>query len=360
MSDNKINDKTTDEKIHDLEVKLIRQEHRLIPLVRNYLFRNSKWPDKNDRRREASFKALLYELIFSPTVIVLGTSILGVLTIFFMFRQTELLETQNKLFEFQNLRIEQQTELAEGARRSSQVFIMGEVLSDVYNELKSKNNNEKKLSKALVGRIIGLSSSMKPYKYLENDRLIDRPLSPERAQLLRSLIESDINESFLIENILKKTDLKYCDLTYTELKELEFNNINLRGSSFDNANLDKVSFNKSVMYSSSFYNTRLFNVDFSYSKLYNTTFSKSYLINVDFTGANISQVNFKNTIMQGNLLFENAVVNRNDWIEYIKDSLNVSWGMKLDEMYKIGEKNTVITGSGDNLTEHNSYVLMKK
>ena len=81
---------------------------------------------------------------------------------------TMLTLNQNKLFESQNKKMDQQTQLVEASRRSTQMFIMGEVFSDLNKELNDPLNVKDTLSNTLVGRIISLSRSMKPYKYLQN------------------------------------------------------------------------------------------------------------------------------------------------------------------------------------------------
>ena len=174
------------EEIIKLEAKLLEQEHRPLRLIINFVNRNKYWKNENDIRREAVTKAIFWKLLFSPTTIAIGAGgLVSIITIFFIWKQ-------NKLIEKQNYRVEQQTHLIEASRRSSQMFVMSDVLSDLNKELENPKNIDRKISKTLTGRIISLSSAMKPYKYLENDTLIKRALSPERGQLLITLLESNI------------------------------------------------------------------------------------------------------------------------------------------------------------------------
>jgi hypothetical protein len=98
-----------------------------------------------------------------------------------LYCQNNLLENQNRLIVNQNTRIEQQTYLQEAGRRSSLIFLMNNVLDKMDEELKSPVNKDRNLSDQLIGRIVALSKSLKPYKYLESDSL-SMTVSPERGQ----------------------------------------------------------------------------------------------------------------------------------------------------------------------------------
>ena len=99
---------------------------------------------------------------------------IGFMALLFALLPTTLMMYQNSLLKTQNKKIQEQTYLAEASRRSAQMFIMGDVLSDINTELDVRNRS--KLSNTLVGRIVGLSRAMKPYKYLVNDKLIDKTI----------------------------------------------------------------------------------------------------------------------------------------------------------------------------------------
>ncbi|WP_180957952.1 hypothetical protein [Psychroflexus sp. MES1-P1E] len=54
-------EKTTEEKLIDLEAKLLEQEHRFFPVWVNF-FRRNKY-DKYDKRRTSTIKALIWSFI---------------------------------------------------------------------------------------------------------------------------------------------------------------------------------------------------------------------------------------------------------------------------------------------------------
>jgi len=138
--------------------------------------------------------------------------------------QSKLFEKQNTLIDYQNLKISNQLNLQEAERRSSLVFLFNNVLDKLDDEL--KNNTKRNLSSQLKARIISLSRALKPYKYLEGDSIINKLISPERGQLLISLIESNLSKK-TYEDIFAKGDFSYADLSKTTIKNAHLNFINL-------------------------------------------------------------------------------------------------------------------------------------
>ena len=129
--------------------------------------------------------------------------------------QTYILNNQNKLLQYQNTRLDQQINLEEGNRRSSLVFLMSNLMDKIGEEVK-RPSNKGQLSEALISRIISLSQAFRPYRYLENDKLIDQPLSPERGQLLLSLLNSNLQEE-VYQKIYAKANFSYADLAEANL-----------------------------------------------------------------------------------------------------------------------------------------------
>ncbi|MEO1517613.1 MAG: pentapeptide repeat-containing protein [Bacteroidota bacterium] len=254
--------------------------------------------------------------------------------------QNGLFDNQNSLVAKQNQRIEQQTELIEADRRSSLVFLMGNIMDRLDSELKSESNDKRALSLELIGQISALSQSLKPYRYLKNDRLIKKPLSPERGQLLLSLInsrldtaetykniyistkfsradldeaflrgaymhgailtnavldEADLNNAILSEAYLREADLKEIyatnsDFRDADLSEAELNLADLRRSNLTRANLneaelDKAELNSAILTDASLKNAILIDADLSETNLIRANFKEADLRKVDLTFA---------------------------------------------------------------------------
>ncbi len=404
--------KKLENELHRIEAELLEQEHRPFKLFWNFYKRKNDWGNQNDPRFIAVTKAIIWRFFASPTTIAIASGgIIGILTLFFLYRQDNHLENQNKLlknqniiielqnqkFDLQNKRIEQQTYLTEASRRSSQMFIMGEVLSDLTSELESRSNTTRTLSNSLIGRINGLTLSMKPYRYLSGDSLIATSLSPERAQLLISLVESKIDSLHIVDFIFEKSNFNYSDLNevvfndviltkanlaFSDLRNASIFSSNMSRTKLENAslfnanivmsyldsvnlketNLDEVHFGATRLRGIDLENHALFGVQFEYctldgsnlngAKFDNVLFLETSIKHSDLRGAilkdcniatpefldlshsNISGTNFSGTNIS-NIILDSTLVNRPDWFIYQRDSLGVEGIDRIIYDYKI-------------------------
>lgn len=247
---------------------------------------------------------------------------IGFMALLFALLPTTLMMYQNSLLKTQNKKIQEQTYLAEASRRSAQMFIMGDVLSDINTELDVRNRS--KLSNTLVGRIVGLSRAMKPYKYLVNDKLIDKTISPERGQLLITLCNSKIEPSFFVDRILQESDFTKSELENANLYGSVLREINLKESNLSNANLVNIDARRA-----SFESANLSNADFEDANLSFVNFTNANLTKTILMGANLTKANLTNVIL------DNAIVDRLDWLTHIKDKLKLKGAEQLYEDYKV-------------------------
>ena len=303
-----------EEKLIEIEAKLLEQEHRPFSLIKNYLGRNKY--KKDDKRRISIKAALFWKLLFSQTAVIATGGIIGVFSVYFLYKQTDYIKNQNKLIENQNYSIQQQTFLIESGRRSSQVFIMGDVLSDVNKELNDETNTKRILSNTLVGRIISLSRAMKPYKFLEGDSLIKKALSPERGQLLISLLESGVDSIFFRERILSRCDFSSSDLTNSNLSYRDLTGINLKNSDFRGSIFKETVFEESFLTNTNFSKTKLEMTSFINSNLEGANFINTDLSVTDLEGAYLKNANLSTVLLNGVILdnfksMDSVVVNEN-------------------------------------------------
>ncbi|WP_439131612.1 pentapeptide repeat-containing protein [Polaribacter sp.] len=247
---------------------------------------------------------------------------IGVVALLIALLPTTLMIYQNHLLKIQNKKIQEQTYLAEASRRSAQMFIMGDILSDINTELETKKS--RKLSKTLVGRIVGLSRAMKPYRYLVNDQLIDKTISPERGQLLITLCKSDISASFLEDNILQESDFTKSELKGANLYSVILRGINLKDADLSNADLVKVDARRARFENTNFQNADLGYADLSYTKLINANLSEAILLKTKFNKADVTDA-----------ILDNAIVDRADWLTYLKDELKLKGATQLFENYEV-------------------------
>jgi len=278
------------------------------------------------------------------TAFVIGLA--GIVSTMLVLNQNKLFENQNKLIETQNIRFEQQTHLVEADRRSAQVFIMGDVLSDVNKELNDEKNVQRVLSSPLVGRIVSLTNAMKPYRYLDGDSLVKKPLSIERGQLLISLIESSIDTFQMQLEILRKSDFSYSELKNSDfcetnlyginLKNADMSNVNACLADFTNAKLKSILFTNGDMTHSNFSGADLTGANLKNSSLRFVTFNTAILDSVNFGGSDLRYAKFSRyTDLSKIKSLDSVIVHRKDWLIYLKDSLKLKGGKELIKKYKM-------------------------
>ena len=247
---------------------------------------------------------------------------IGVMALLFALLPTTLMMYQNSLLKTQNKKIQEQTYLAEATRRSAQMFIMGDVLSDINNELDTQGKT--RLSNTLVGRIVGLSRAMKPYKYLVNDKLINETISPERGQLLITLCKSKINPSFFVDRILQESDFTKSELQNINLYGAVLRDINLTKSNLSNADLLNIDAKGAIFEGANLKNADLEDANLRAANFTNADLSGAILINTKFSKANLT-----------NVILDSTIVGRMDWLTNIKDKLKLKGAEQLFKDYKI-------------------------
>jgi len=251
----------------------------------------------------------------------------GVFALIFAILPSVLLIQQNILLKRQNEKIQDQNYLAEASRRSGQMFIMGDVLSDINSELRQGN---RELSPVLAGRIASLSRAMKPYRYYENGVLINAPMSPERGQLLITLSKSGIAHNQLSDAIFQNGDFSHADLANANLHHSYLKDIRLDYSDLNHADLAG-----SNLFDVSLRHAKLNHADLTDAKLHVTDFSHADLSNANLRFADIKNVNFSNAILDG------VKVDRPDWLDHIKNTLKLKGAKTLFDTYSVDSLATV-------------------
>ncbi|MEM6685187.1 MAG: pentapeptide repeat-containing protein, partial [Bacteroidota bacterium] len=217
--------------------------------------------------------------VFAFVIAILPTLFLIIQTVY-LGKQNDKIDKQNELITNQNARLEQQTYLQEAGRRSSLVFLMNNVLDKMDEELKDTLNKDRNLSDQLIGRIVSLSKSLKPYKYLENDSL-SMTLSPERGQLLVNLMKANLGFT-TYNKIFENGDFSYSELNNISFFNNFFGDINLSNSKFTNVEFNDCKFSAS---------------NFSNSIISNLSFQESTIYHIDVSNSIIERLLFNNTRM---------------------------------------------------------------
>jgi len=216
----------------------------------------------------------------------------------------------------QNQLIKEQTFLIESSRRSAIIFELSSILDKIDEEIDLFEKDTSKLppyllSSRLESRIVALSKSFRPYYYLNGTELINRPQSPERGQLLISLLDSDIETN----NLFNKCDFSFADLESVDFEKVNLKRINLNFANLKNANLQSIKFDTifamitdfsgANLIGSEFNNCFLNNASFINCAFYRTKFERCILNNADFSNANMKATNFEEASLN-NCNFNNA------------------------------------------------------
>lgn len=214
--------------------------------------------------------------IFAIVIAVLPTLFLIIQTVY-LGKQNDKIDKQNELITSQNARLEQQTYLQEADRRSSLVFLSSNVIDKIDEELQEFSNKDRNLSDQLIGRIVSLTRSLKPYKYLEKDSL-SMTVSPERGQLLINLVNANLGEK-TYEKIYRDADFSYSELTDINFYNEFFGDINLSNSILENV---------------AFHNCRFTTSNFSKSHVKKVSFQFCFTDTMDFSESFIERLSFDN------------------------------------------------------------------
>jgi uncharacterized protein YjbI with pentapeptide repeats len=221
------------------------------------------------------------------------------------------IESQNKKAIALQKQIEKNKVIAESREiKKSRITYLSEIYKEIIKELKEDFNEDgiRNLSTGLIARISSVSENLEPYRFVKNDSLIIKPLSPERADLFTTLIKSKIDKESLSQ-IFSKSNFTYCDFNEVDLSNINLakelygiagsynteaqilvtpvQRINMSHSNFNNANLD---------------NTILYG-DFSHC-----SFKSIMVNNLKIIWSNVERSNFQGSNFQ-DCLFENSSFN---------------------------------------------------
>ena len=336
-----------------INTQLIEQEHRIIPLIKNYLKYGTGANTSDHKKKRASRLALILNIFFSTgSVLAAGVTITAITGLFFARKANILIAEQNELVAIQNKRVEQQNLLMEAERRSSLINLMGNIMDNI--ELNYDSNNGV-LNNVTIARISSLGNSLKPYKYLKEKELSSFEISGERGQLLRTLINAKLAQESIFR-ILKMTKFDHSDLfgvnfNYYNLKGISLRFADMRYSKFKETNFSKGDFRSCL---------------FWHSECDSTNFKSSYLRLADFKFANIINANFEDAILleadlrytKGNEInvlgasLDSALVSEKDFIFRLDENSKDYFNNK----YFIDSTSTLI----DSLRNEKYYYVIKR
>ncbi|MEO0898069.1 MAG: pentapeptide repeat-containing protein [Bacteroidota bacterium] len=218
--------------------------------------------------------------------------------------QTWLLNRQNNLIMQQNVKIDRQSQLIESQRRNGLIFELGNVLNAITQE-KQQQKLEREIwerdhpgdpfpyhqhiSTQLIGRIEALSRSLKPYRYLQADNTLSLELSPERGQLLFSLLTSELDDDDM-DSIKKASIFKQADLAEAYLHDRNLSNLNLMAADLHEADLHSASLASCYLEQANFVKADLRRADLRGADLVGADFSLAKMDDIILDNAQVGSV----------------------------------------------------------------------
>lgn len=297
--------------------------------------------DLSERRVDReTIRDVAYATLKRLTRVGTVTLLLAMAPLTLALLQTYYLKKQNEKFDVQNKRIEQQTYLQEAERRSSLVFLFDNVLDRMDDELR-RNPAGRELTPQLIGRIVALSKALKPYRYLEGDTITSRMSSPERGQLLLSLVASKLGRNTYdqiylladfsyatLENVnLDKAYLVNINLSYAQLKSVSLSGADLRNANFEGSEWDDAH----VVFTPA----RPFAADFDFTNFYRAT-----LRHCDLSGGSFSYANFTDARLD-RVVFREAFFHQTKFPLVAADSLDFERAVLLNTRFQLPSSPTV-------------------
>lgn len=356
----------------DIESRLLEQEHRPFSVIKNFFYRD-KW-EKGDKRRKAVKLAIVWRLFFSPAVMATAGGAIGIVTILILLHQNRILLDQNSKIDYQNVKIIEQNNLIEADRRSAQVFLMSDVLSDLQLVLTDQNRSiDSTIPMIMANRISSVSRAMIPYRPYFGDSL-SHFQSPERGQLLISLINSGINQDQLNNEILDRSQGKFdfAQLNDANLSNQNFDRISLMGSLLSRSDLSQSSLRNSLLIDAKLESANLresnlemaklmlakmrfaelWDAKLSSANLQGAILNYAFLEGSDLRGTILSEADLSHSELinvkfddarlvdytedpKTSVILDSAKVDRIDWIEYIRDTLKLTGAKIIDSIYKV-------------------------
>ncbi len=240
-----------EERLIELEAKLIEQEHRFFTSLKNF----QKY-ERGDKRRKAAILALAYNFLFSSPGIAIGSTLIAIATILILVLQTGIMREQNQEIVSQNKLIQEQIDIQQNqiyeARRTELIAILYDSNNSIYlSRLKSE--------------------ALAEYIHLEMQKTPAKKINLKHANL-QGIILSDVD--------WKNLDFEGANFKGAELTKCTLNGF-LEDVNFDDARLNCVQFGPNLANSS-----------FVGADLKNCVFDDCVMHHVDFEDANLSHCSF--------------------------------------------------------------------
>lgn len=255
------------ERIDDIEVRLVAQEHRLFAVLQNFFIERPKWP-KGDPRRDAAASAIIWCIFFSPGTVAIAGGLIGIATLAVLVWQNALIKEQNAYFQEQNKQQQIQIEAQDRVSTQSQRTRAIEV---IYGTQFTGNPRIK-------------AEAIRTLVVIERSRIAQGNNVFPSAYV--NLHDADLSRIH-IDNF----DLKMVSFRNSDLSNAILVGINLQGSAFRFANLKSANFHNSIL-TETFWDS----ADLSFSDLSEADLKGANMVRADFRNADIDGIKNWRTI----------------------------------------------------------------
>ena len=257
--------------------------------------------------------------------------------------QTYYLKKQNEKLDIQNKRMEQQTYLQEAERRSSLVFLFDNVLNKIDEELRM-NPGRRALSPQLIGRIVALTKALKPYRFLEGDTITSYMSSPERGQVLLSLLASQLHQS-TYDQIFLLADFSYTSLQTVNLDGAYLRNINLSNSFLESLSLTGADLRNANLQNADIRDARVLmtGAQARAARFDFANFHMASITNCDFGGSSFEYANFAKAKLR-QVSFRGSFFNQTKFADVQADSLDFGDATFLNTSFSLAANHPDSTG----------------
>ncbi len=243
----------------------------------------------NSSTSDATVIQKIYGNLWGTFLILLAIG--GLICGFLMYQQKGQFKEQTvELSE----KMEGQTELIETIKNNNLVLLTSVFSSKIEDELRRSKGS---LSETTIGKIAKLSHSFKPYQH-EEDSLSINKLSPERAELLLSLANMEM-DSNSFNRIKHSTTFASADLRKADLSGLDLNGVDLEEARLWGANLNGAKLSKANLHGADLRWANLNGADLTFANLKGSNLANSKLIKADF-----SEALLKWAVMEGAILHQ--------------------------------------------------------
>lgn len=243
----------------ELEARFISQEHRVVPIWANFWLKRKEW-SKDDPRRKAANTAFAMFWLPKPSSVIISGGLIALFSLYFMSKQTELLEEQNRLMDKQNRlllsQIRDQQAVGNASRKTELIKSIyassGEIADEVlYTKslpATAPRIRSESIAEYLKIRRAEIDTSMEVFKATGNmpvaGATLDFGVDLRWAPLQEiSINQLDMSHMSLYHSNFEAADLNYVDFSdsqieYANLSSADLTGVNINSASLIGANLE--------------------------------------------------------------------------------------------------------------------------